>query len=278
MPNSVQKYPGLAMSTHLNCILCEKEVAGRFGMCTRCYNDLRAFYLSSFEQQPEAERSLDQFGMDFDSLVAHCAFMFKDVKEKVVCCLGGHDGTGLMLSRFKARKVVVLDIHTPVLEWSRKVGKGSECEIVTHQYDARKPFSSNLDNELRESHISAWRTDPPYNCAGIQCFLTRIFYHVKRSPAQTYLCVPLGASWSQLVMHDAWKFINSSGFEVIDVSARLSNYPQLEGMTSCTWKIWLHRSDPEIKNGDFSFDLYHPTPEFCVDQNKCEDFDYCRDR
>lgn len=123
--------------------------------------------------------------------------------------------------------------------------------------------------------IDLWRTDPPFNCAGVFCFLSRIFY-LNFINAPIFVTIPTGNRWSQLLKHNVWKFIHDSGMKISDVSPYLFKYPHIEGADSFAWKIEVESPKPLIPNDLFEYNIYSATSLFANSDLGCKQYDLCR--
>jgi len=260
----------------LKCGRCKREISpSPLELCGDCEVELRQIYADIFRQQPIQMREIDQFSMDFKSVVFQNIFLNQSYSGNTAAFFGGYNGVGLLSNFFGEKDVVVLDIVPDVLEWWSKIGRDYGFEVLTLEYDAREPVSDEIKEIIVNLDIDLWRTDPPYNCAGMFCFLSRIFY-LNDNNSSIFLTVPTGHKWSDLLKHNVWKFLSDSGMKISDVSPYLFSYPHVEGPDSFAWKIDVESLNPLIHNELFESNIYNATPSFANSVLGCKQYDLCR--
>ena len=266
------------MGFTISCSICGQELEQtQLELCDDCKDELEKIYYDMFSRQPEQQRDIDQFAMDFESILSQNLFLRHSFRGNTAAFFGGYDGVGLLSNFFGEKCVLVIDFIPEVLEWWKQIGEDYGFEVSTILYDARVPVTEEVRDSVNASTIDAWRTDPPYNCAGIFCFLSRIFYfNSKQSPI--FLCVPVGTPWSELLKHNVWKFLQDSGMKITDVSPSLYNYTHREGPDSFAWKVEVDSPKFLIPNVQFEFDIYTATPAFAESDLGCKQYERCRAR
>jgi len=263
------------VSSIFKCSLCGLDLdQTQVGLCDDCKSELKKNYCDIFSNQPKQQRNIDQFAMDFDSIISQNLFLRQSFKGNTVAFFGGYDGVGLLSSFFGEKGVLVFDIVQEVLDWWQKTGNMYGFEVIPILYDARDPVQEEIIDIVKSFTIDAWRTDPPFNCAGQLCFLTRILkLDLNKSPI--FLCLPDGNPWSRL-KHNVWKFIKDSGLKITNVSPEKYHYTHIEGPDSFAWKIEMESQKFLIPNEQFRFNIYHPTIEFAESPWGCKQYEYCK--
>lgn len=264
------------MTRNLQCCLCGSKIEHvDICLCSDCQKEIKEVYEEIFSRQPTPNRSLDQFAMDFRSVLSQLAFMKEPLKGKVISFFGGYDGTGLLSMFFGAKSMILWDIDLKVLDWWEQTAIEYKFDVSTVHYDVREPITNKLIEPLKSYTIGTWRTDPPYNCAGMLCFLSRIFY-LNKDRAPLFLQIPSGNRWSQILKWNVREFLEKSGMKITDVSPDLCYYPDIEGADSCTWKIEEDVAKSLIPNTKFMYDIYRPTTEFAKSRLGCNQYNRCR--
>jgi len=213
--------------------------------------------------------------MDYLSIVYQNLFMNQSYTGGIAAFFGGYDGVGLLSNFFGEKSVLIIDIDPEVLEWWEKISEEQGFDITLIKYDAREPIDDSIKVDITKFDIDAWRTDPPYNCAGMFCFLSRIFY-LNEKKVPVYLTVPTGHCWSDLLKHNVWKFIIDSGKKITGVSPSLFNYTHYEGPDSFAWKIEGDSYNMLIDNDKFVSDIYGPSILFANSALGCKQYDVCK--
>lgn len=259
-------------------MLCGQEIEPpNFDLCQDCKCEIKRTYDNIFRSQPKQNRDIDQFPMDFESILLQNIFMKQSYDGNAFSFLGGYDGVGLLANFFGEKKVIVLDFDVKVLEWWEKIGKEYGFEVFPLEYNFLDPVTDEIYDIVKSYHIDAWRTDPPYNCAGMFCFLSRLIY-LNHNKSPIYLCVPDGNQWSQLLKHNLWKILNECGMRFTGVSPYLFHYPHPEGTDSFAWKIEYESHQPFLPNKQFTFNIYSATLDFAISPLGCNQYERCRAR
>ena len=265
------------MTPNLRCVLCDQKIGPiPIELCDKCKKEIEKAKREIFVHQPKPDRKLDQFSMDFESILSQLIFMKRTLIGKTISFFGGYDGIGLLSKFFGTKSVVVFDLDSRVLEWWKKTGTDYNLDVFTIYYDAREPLTTEIVHTLGDYPIEAWRSDPPYNCAGMFCFLSRICY-LNRNQAPLFLSVPTGSRWSQLLKWNLWNYLKKNRMKITDVSPDLCFYLHLEGSASSTWRIE-NLQDSITENKRFEYDIYHATQEFAQSSLGCKQYESCRAR
>ncbi|NVM55365.1 MAG: bis-aminopropyl spermidine synthase family protein [Candidatus Helarchaeota archaeon] len=259
------------------CILCGNHVKiNQNGFCEDCNTFFKKLLDDIYSTRPERKRDLDQFGLDYDSVIAQNLFLKTEYKRRSAAFLGGYDGVGLLATQFDEANVLLIDIDERVIDWWIQVGREIGFEVIGIQYDVKEPINEKISDVVNSVQIDLWRTDPPFNCPGIFSFLSRIFHlnQIQKSPI--FLCIPIGTNWTQLLKHQVWSFLQKSGMKITEVSPTLYKYPDPEGPNSFALKIIVEKYLCLIKNYSIEFDINRITKKFADSPLGCGQFEICR--
>jgi len=259
----------------INCAICNQEIKPtHLELCEECERQLKQRYFKIFEHQPDQKRNVDQFPMDFESIIYQNLFLKQSYFGNTAVFFGGYDGVGLFSTCFGEKDVLVFDLIPEVLTWWEREGEEFGFDVGTILYDVREPISDEICDSINSLPIDLWRTDPPYNCAGMFCFLTRIFY-LNNMNSPIFLTLPSENRWSQLLKHNVWKFLSDSGMNITDVSPHLYNYLHLDGPDSFAWKVEVDSPIKLIPNVLFTDNIYSPDSNFANSTLGCKQYELC---
>ncbi|MBN2334399.1 bis-aminopropyl spermidine synthase family protein [Candidatus Bathyarchaeota archaeon] len=244
-------------------------------LCPDCYNEIDKVAKDILSNQPAQKRDIDQFGMNIDTLINHNLFLAESYQGKYAAFFGGYDGSGLLAPFFGEKGVLIIDYDEDVLNWWEKTGSALGYDVIPVKYDAREPINDTLFDCISKLDIDLWRTDPPFNCAGMFCFISRIAY-LNSTGSPLYTCIPFGTGWSKLLKHQVHNFVISNGMKIVDVSPKLNNYTHHEGATSFSWKLENDRLSILVPNEKFIYNIYRPTPMFASSPLGCYLYDLCK--
>ena len=218
--------------------------------------------------RPPPRREFDQFPATLNSIISQAREMESSVKGKMVAVLGDHDGLSLLLTRFcSPRKVIVLEFDEFTIGWIKKVADNNNMPIEVVRYDLRSPYA---EVQSTIGNIDVVRTDPPYNCAGLECFSTRGAQMLAPSKGELFICLPSGSpDWGQHVLYNMHhKILPTLGFSFVGFSGKPNHYPQIEGASSAFWHYKIQNSI-SIKDTEFLFEIYHTSEDYCKHHVKC---------
>ena len=263
------------MLVNNKCFLCGNKLPPLyFELCPDCTAGLTELCRDIFITQPNQKRDIDQFGMDHASVISQNVFLNNSYRGNYAAFFGGYDGVGLLANEFGEKGVIILDVDREVLHWWEQIGRKNGFDVISFEYDALNPISEEVIKEINDYKIDLWRTDPPFNCPGMCCFLTRIFY-LNESKSPLYLCIPEGTDWSQLLKHNVWQYVLNNGMNISSVSPSLYHYPHPEGPNSFAQKLEVADIKPIMENTQFEYNIYGPTPEFSTSPFGCHQYDNC---
>ena len=240
-------------------------------ICPDCQKELNEFCRSIYKKQPLKNREIDQFSMTIESILSQTAYISESFKGNTSAFFGGYDGVGLLSTFFNEEKIVLLDIDKRVLDWWKGIGDECGFEVITYEYNAHKPLPKEIIQSVNDNIIDCWRTDPPFNCAGMLCFFNRIL-HLDKNQAPIYLTIPSGTKWAQLLKHQIFELIKSN--KIIGVSQDIYKYLAPDAPDSFIYKI--EANSPIISNSSFNYSIKRPTRKFANSPYGCGQYDRCK--
>ena len=242
-------------------------------LCPECQKELVEICSEVYKLQPEKIRKIDQFGMKLDSILSQSAYISESFHGNAAAFFGGYDGVGLLSKFFGQRQVVLFELDTRVLSWWQHIGKEYDFEVLTYQYDALQSVPDEFINSGKDDKIDCWRTDPPFNCSGMLCFLNRILY-LNTNGAPIYLVIPYGPKWARLLKHNIFQLLRDNKIRIIGVSSDKYEYLDKDAPDSFIYKM--KASPPILGNSNFPFEIKGATYDFSESPFGCHQYSRCK--